>query len=164
LRELTSRKKRAAMNSTTSSVISTVVAATKSTEFFFNGTMPIPPSVNMAYTIIQTKDGIRVGPTPALKRFKDDAILMLSQAYHDWSMINAIREAKRKVPLHVVLRVYFPTEWKRDLDGIIKYAVDAAFDRIQLNDNLIIKLEAEKHVDPVQPRIEIEISRICIVP
>ncbi len=100
------------------------------TQPFFRGTMPVPPSVNMAYKLIHTKDSMRVGPTVTLKNFKDDAALMLSQAYHDYALINGIRASKYKVPLHVVLRVYFPTEWKRDLDGIIKYAVDAAFDRI----------------------------------
>src|SRR6266568_8550031 len=104
---------------------------------------------------------MRVGPTVYLKNFKDAASKMLSdheKTFHDWSLINAIRASKYKVPLYVVLRVYFPSEWKRDLDGIIKYAVDAAFDRIQLNDNQIVKLEAEKLVDLVEPRVEIEIS------
>src|SRR6266704_2237731 len=78
------------------------------TQPFFRGTMPVPPSVNMAYKLIHTKDSMRVGPTVYLKNFKD--------------------------------------------------AVDAAFDRIDINDNQIVKLEAEKLVDMVEPRVEIEIS------
>lgn len=131
---------------------------------FFSGRMPIPPSVNMAYQIIRDRDshervrGMRIGPTPALDQFKRDASLMLTQAYHDWSLINAIRESKRKVPLAVKIEVYFATEWRRDLDGVIKYAIDAAFERMQINDNQVVEIQAEKLVDVVEPRVEIEIS------
>lgn len=131
---------------------------------FFSGRMPIPPSVNMAYQVIRDRDshervrGMRIGPTPALVQFKYDAALMLTQAFADWSLINAIRESKRKVPLAVKIDVYFSTEWKRDLDGILKYAIDAAFDRMQLNDNQVVSVQAEKLVDQIEPRVEIEIS------
>jgi Holliday junction resolvase RusA-like endonuclease len=133
---------------------------------FFSGSMPIPPSVNGAYQIIQMREGsritgMRLGPTPALEQFKRDAALMLTQGFHDWSLINAIRQSKTKTPLAVRLQVYFSSEWKRDLDGIIKYAIDAAFARIELNDNLVVKVEAEKLVDPLEPRVEIEIR--CLI-
>lgn len=127
----------------------------------FSGSMPLPPSVNGAYKIVRAGDFQRIGPTPALEQFKRDAALTLTQAQCDWSTINAVRESKRKVPLAVTLRVYFSTEWKRDLDDVVKYAIDAAFTRMQLNDNLIIQLEAEKLVDIVEPRVEIDVR--CVV-
>lgn len=125
---------------------------------FFSGSMPVPPSTNHAYMIVRTKSGSRVGPTDQLTVFKEGAALMLSQAYHDWSLINAIRTSKRKVPLSVKIDAYFSSEWKRDLDGIIKFSTDAAFERIQLNDNQVVSVQAEKHVAVDEPRVEIEIS------
>lgn len=129
---------------------------------FFSGKMPLPPSVNAAYKLIKSRDGMRIGPTPALMQFKADAALLLTNAYADWSLINAIRDAHRKTPLSVTIRVYFSTEWKRDLDGAIKYVIDAAFERIRLNDNLVVRVEAEKSVDPLEPRVEIDIA--CALP
>ena len=128
---------------------------------FFSGKMPLPPSTNQAYKVVYSKTHMRVGPSIDLTIFKDGAAMMLSQAYHDWSLINAIRESRRKVPLAVKIQAYFATEWKRDLDGIVKFAMDAAFDRIALNDNLVVRIDVEKLVDPMEPRIEIEIR--CVV-
>src|SRR5579875_2792899 len=127
---------------------------------FFKGVTPLPPSVNAAYKIIRSRrtQEQRVGPTKELEQFKQDAALLLSQAEIDWSLVNAVRASRRKTPLRVVARVYFSTEWRRDLDGVIKYAVDACFARMELDDRLVTTLVATKHVDPVQPRIEIEIS------
>ncbi len=131
----------------------------------FSGSMPLPPSTNMAYHVgkIRTDRGVisRIIPTPALEQFKSEAAYKLSQAHQDYATINAIRDSKRKVPLSVQLRVYFPTEWKRDLDGVVKFAIDAAFTRMQLNDNLIVQIEAEKLVDPEEPRVEIDVR--CVV-
>lgn len=132
---------------------------------FFTGSMPIPPSVNQAYKIIRMYDkehniGMRVGPSEALEQFKKDAALLLSQAEVDWSLVNAIRASKRKVPLAVRLFVYFASEWKRDLDGIFKFAIDAAFEKLQLNDNLVVRVDAEKLVDALQPRVDIELRMV----
>jgi len=135
---------------------------------FFSGKMPLPPSVDNAYKIItiRTKNGPvnTFGATSALEQFKIGAAWMLTQAYADWSVIDAIRENKvrsKKVPLAVYMQVYFSTEWKRDLDGVFKFAIDAAFTKMQLNDNLIVSIEAEKLVDANDPRVEIEVR--CVV-
>ncbi len=53
------------------------------------------------------------------------------------------------------------TEWKRDLDGVFKFAIDAAFNKMGLNDNLVVSIEAEKLVDASDPRVEIEVR--CVV-
>jgi len=127
-------------------------------EPFFRGVVPLPPSTNMGYKVIMTAESTRVGPTAALQQFKHDSMLMLSQAYYDWSLINAIRDSKKKTPLAVRLHAYMQSEWKRDLDGVIKYVIDAVFDRMQLNDNQVVLLIAEKHVDQIgDPRVELEV-------
>ncbi len=135
---------------------------------FFRGKMPLPPSVDNAYKIItiRTKNGpiTTLGATPALDQFKIGAAWMLTQAYADWSVIEAIKNNKirsKKTPLAVHITVYFSTEWKRDLDGVFKFAIDAAFNKMGLNDNLVVSIEAEKLVDASDPRVEIEVR--CVV-
>jgi len=128
---------------------------------FFSGVMPLPPSINDAYQIITYKGGKRIGPSSDLQQFKNDAALMLTQAEANWSLINAIRDSKRKVPLAVEIRVYFRSQWKQDLDDVLKFIIDAAFTRIQLNDNQVIELHSIKEVDPIEPRATIEIK--CVV-
>jgi len=133
---------------------------------FFRGMMPLPPSVNGSYKPRGYKQANQSGiaGTPELSQFKRDAALLLSQAEHDWVIINKLREnnAKRAMtPLAVVLRFFFPTEWKRDLDGPMKAAIDAAFARLELDDRLVVSIQAEKLVDALNPRCEIEVR--CVV-
>jgi Holliday junction resolvase RusA-like endonuclease len=130
---------------------------------FFHGVMPLPPSVNASYKprAGRSEGQGGIAATKALEQFKRDAQLMLSQAEHDWSVINAIRDAKRKVALKVTIRLYFATEWKRDLDGGLKAVIDAAFARMQLDDRLVVAIDAEKLVDPIDPRAEIDVR--CVV-
>ena|SRR6266568_5122077 len=127
---------------------------------FFAGYMDLPPGINASY-----KPGSEEHPivgTKELHQFKKDAALLLSQGYHDYSLINAIRESKRKVPLRVDLHFFFRTMWKQDIDGGIKACLDATFQRLELNDNLIVDLHVWKHADPIRQRAEIEVY--CALP
>jgi Holliday junction resolvase RusA-like endonuclease len=76
----------------------------------------------------------------------------------NWDVLSALRASPRKTPLSVSCVAYFASEWRRDLDGIIKHAVDATFAFLHLNDNQVVKLEAEKLVDAKDPHIEIAVA------
>jgi len=136
---------------------------------FFRGTVPLPPSQNHATKpiAVQTKTGNYIGKTiatTALNQFKKDAAWMLSdikQNFYDWSVINAIRESKAKIPLAVEVRIYFSTMWKSDSDNREKHAVDAVFNKLQLNDRLVVDTHMTKLVDASDPRVEIEVR--CVV-
>src|SRR5205807_5706424 len=101
-------------------------------------TMDLPPGVNASYK--PGSDQHPIVGTAELHQFKSDAALLLSQGYHDYSLINAIRSSKRKVPLRVCLNFFFKYLWKQDIDGGIKAALDAVFHRLELNDVLIVDL------------------------
>jgi Holliday junction resolvase RusA-like endonuclease len=128
---------------------------------FFTGRMELPPGINASYKRVSFKrDGEIIhtlGESESLHQFKRDAALQLSQGYHDWSLINAIRQSKRKVPLRMTITFYFKSLWKRDIDGGIKAVQDAVFSRLELNDTLIVKLNVEKYEDPEAPRAEVEV-------
>lgn len=132
-------------------------------EPFFRGEVPLPPSTNKAYTIIYIGDQPRIGPSSELKQFKKDAASTLLQADIDQQALLAIREAKCKVPLAVGLTAYFETMWRRDLDGIIKFSIDAVFEFIGLNDRLVVELDnPKKLVDRTHPRVEVTIRTVII--
>lgn len=127
---------------------------------FFTGRMPLPPSVNGAYKIGYIGNHPRIISTPALEQFKQEAMVTLardSRSFTDFAVLEALRSARIKTPLDVKLLVYYTSEWKRDLDGPEKYAVDAAFDFLGLDDRLVVHKESWKYVDAVDPRVEIEI-------
>lgn len=136
------------------------------TQPFFKGSMPLPPSINASYKprAKRDEDESAIAGTAELQQFKKDAALLLSQAEHDWDIINKLRESNKKrcqTPLAATIRFYFTTEWKSDVDGPIKAALDACFARLELDDRLVVKLEVQKLVDPVDPRCEIEVC--CVV-
>lgn len=126
---------------------------------FFKGVMPLPPSTNQAYRVIYVKSQPRLGPSEALKQFKCDAGKTLLEAEIDLQQLQSVREAKCKTPLSVSLVAYFSSMWRRDLDGIVKFSIDAVFECLQFNDNLIVELDARKLVD-IQPRVEITLAII----
>lgn len=122
----------------------------------FSAEISLPPvGINHSYQPIRRGAGLSLVLTEAAIQFKADAALLLTRGEHDFAMINAIRNAKIKVPLAVELTFYFPTMWKRDLDGGIKIALDAVFHHLDLNDNQVVRLIANKEVDEKNPRLEI---------
>lgn len=133
---------------------------------FFAGRCELPPGINQAYSIgyVPTKNGPkpRIVDSEASKQFKKDAVLLLSQGYHDWNIINAIKASKRKVPLRMEMTFYFKSMWKRDVDGGEKAVQDAVFQRLGLNDVLVVDLHISKEVDVDEPRVEVEVY--CIIP
>lgn len=131
---------------------------------FFIGSMWLPPSVNGSYQIIKASNGhATIGATPELEQFKEAAALTLTRATCDQAALQTILAAKAKhkhIPLAVHLDAYFSTMWKRDLDGVFKAAIDAAFTSLGLNDNLMVRFSSDKLVDASNPRVEIFIALI----
>lgn len=125
---------------------------------FFRGTMSLPPSINAAYKIVHIGQCERIGPTQKLEDFKEQAAWELKTAYIDEAVLKSIQRSRVKIPLAVILRVYFPTMWKCDLDDVLKFAIDAAFLRCGLNDNQVVHIDADKFADREHPRVEIEIQ------
>jgi hypothetical protein len=133
---------------------------------FFRGRMKLPPSVNEAYTLVRIhpKDGEpfnRIGPSKKLERFKADAAAELLGATCDRSVVKAIYESyekERYVPLVVSVRFFFREMWKRDVDGGLKFVVDAAFEAMGLNDKLVVKVrDLDKEVNRRDPHAEIDV-------
>lgn len=139
---------------------------------FFVGSVPLPPSVNASYQVIKVKVldkktgrhviKHRIGPTPDLEAFKLQADSWLKRhAPVDKEVLETIQHANEHTPLDCVIRGYFVTMWKRDLDGIIKASVDALFAHIGLDDRLVVHYDVTKLVDRDNPRVEIELRLLA---
>ncbi len=125
---------------------------------FFVAELPIPPGINKSYRVVVVHGHGRIGHTLAAQHYLENAPLLLSQAAtHDALLVHAIRKSRFKIPLAVDLRFFFPTLWKRDVDGGVKIVLDAIFGYLQLNDNLVTGMHVTKEVDAERPRVEIEV-------
>ena len=129
----------------------------------FKGRLPLPPGINRSYQIVYIGKRPRISDTPRAVAFKEEAALRLNQQQQavQWWMVENIRnhvEEKVYIPLAVDITYFFPTMWRRDLDGGDKAVIDAVFKFLQLNDNLLVDLHATKQVDKSDPRVEISIS------
>ncbi|HET8913465.1 MAG TPA: hypothetical protein VFN23_18480 [Ktedonobacteraceae bacterium] len=129
---------------------------------FFTGHIPLPPSTNMAYKPAVIDGHLRIIPTPALEHFKEEAAQWLAWencSFVDMPVLEALRASRHiKTPLRVRLTPWFSSPWKRDLDGIYKFSIDAVFTYLQLNDNQIVLVDpVEKRVDAEKPRVGVEL-------
>jgi crossover junction endodeoxyribonuclease RusA len=64
----------------------------------------------------------------------------------------------KEQPLACDLAFYFETPFKRDLDGGLKIALDAVSTQLGLDDRYIVSLTLDKRIDPLNPRLEIEMG------
>lgn len=120
-----------------------------------SATLPLPPGINASY---KTGRGKFYG-SPELAHFKQEAHaqLYMQKDLFDWMAIAVIQKSKHKTPLAASIDFYYPTLWKRDIDGGEKAVIDALFECIGLNDNLIVDKHTRKLVDRGNPRCEIRV-------
>lgn len=89
-----------------------------------------------------------------------------SQACRDWEKLSA--ECARKAPglpyeplsnkIGIRIQVYFKDARRRDLDGILKAALDSWNGVVYQDDSQVEELQLKKFIDADDPRIEVEIE------
>lgn len=138
----------------------------------------LPPGINHSYDIrkIKTKLGKwahTLMDSDESKEFKSNVAeyLDLNQGIEiaDWEWIRKISDlsaGKNKVPLYADIYVYFPTLWKRDIDGCEKHIIDAACKFLKsggcnINDNTIVDKRIRKYAWSENPHCEISLS-VCL--
>lgn len=70
----------------------------------------------------------------------------------------ATLESARSAYWGLAVSAFFPTPLRRDLDDILKIAIDVISEGLRLNDNRLVDLHASKYLDPREPRLEIELE------
>lgn len=119
-------------------------------------TLPLPPSVNAQYVTVGRKRVL----SKVARTFKKDAskaIMLLQQQ----SKITPVEEkAFANNLLGVYMTFYFETPMRRDLDGGLKIALDTIATSLGFDDRNVVDLHLTKQIDPLHPRLEIEIETI----
>lgn len=116
-------------------------------------TLPLPPSINEQYA---TVNGHRV-TTAVARRFKQHVRSLLRPLSTNGELLARFRQSY----LALSLDFYFTTPLKRDLDGGLKITQDALCEGLGLNDNRVVDIHLVKHIDPLRPRLYVELEAIA---
>jgi crossover junction endodeoxyribonuclease RusA len=119
-------------------------------------TLPLPPGINEQYA---TVDGRRVS-TVAARQFKRQVRDALHSLERQEVIHDELRNSLRQNYLALFLDFYFTTPLKRDLDGGLKITQDALCEGLGLNDNRVVDIHLVKHIDPLHPRLYVELEAI----
>ena len=119
-------------------------------------TLPLPPGVNNHYVTVGRR---RVLSKPAMG-FKRDVDRTIERLRQSGTITDAQQRALAKSLLGVYLTFYFETPMRRDLDGGLKIALDAVCRALDLDDRAVVDLHLTKRIDPLHPRLELELEEI----
>lgn len=119
--------------------------------------LPLPPGVNNQYATV----GNRRVLSKEASRFKRDVKKLLQGAAGDAAW-NETEQARLKAGwLGLYFDFYFATPLKRDLDGGLKITQDALCEALGLDDRRVVDIHLVKRIDPLRPRVEVELEAIA---
>jgi crossover junction endodeoxyribonuclease RusA len=123
----------------------------------FQIVLPLPPGVNNQYVSIGRR---RVLSAPA-REFNRDVAKLIASRRTSGRLTTATERALADSLLGVYLVFFFETPHRRDLDGGLKICLDALARCIGFDDRAVVDLHLSKKIDPLQPRVEVEIETIA---
>jgi crossover junction endodeoxyribonuclease RusA len=118
--------------------------------------LPLPPGVNNQYVSV----GRRRVLSAAAKTFNRDVSKLIAAERTSGRLSTATERALADALLGVYLVYFFETPHRRDLDGGLKICLDALARTIGFDDRAVVDLHLSKKIDPLRPRVEIEIETI----
>jgi crossover junction endodeoxyribonuclease RusA len=119
-------------------------------------TLPLPPGVNNQYVTV----GKRRVLSKAAQSFKRDVTKYLNARRERGELVPAVERAFADSLIGVYLTFYFETPMRRDLDGGLKIALDALATGLGFDDRAVVDLHLVKQIDPLHPRLEVELETI----
>jgi crossover junction endodeoxyribonuclease RusA len=117
-------------------------------------TLPLPPGVNNQYVTV----GKRRVLSKDARAFHRTATAILQETLTRRDDAETWVSALRGKPFACDFVFYFETPFKRDLDGGLKIALDVLCTNLGLDDRYAVALTLEKRIDPLQPRLELELG------
>lgn len=118
--------------------------------------LPLPPSINQQYT----RAGIRRVLSKEAKSFKKTVAGKMHRLRVDEIITDTFIAALNTGWIGIFMDMYFESPLKRDLDGGLKIAQDAILSSLGVNDNRVVDIHLVKRIDPLRPRVEIELEAI----
>ena len=119
--------------------------------------LPLPPGVNNQYVSVGRR---RVLSAPA-RAFNGDVAKLVAKLRVDGRLPAGREGPFRDALLGVYLVFFFATPHRRDLDGGLKITLDALGRALGFDDRAIVDLHLTKRIDPLRPRVEVEIETIA---
>ena len=119
--------------------------------------LPLPPGVNNQYVCVGRR---RVLSAPA-KAFNRDVTKLIAAERSSGRLSTLTERALADALLGVYLVYFFETPHRRDLDGGLKICLDALARTIGFDDRAVVDLHLSKKIDPLRPRVEVEIETIA---
>jgi len=123
----------------------------------FQIVLPLPPGVNNQYVSVGRR---RVLSAPA-KTFNRDVTKLIAAQRSSGNLSPATEQALATSLLGVYLVYFFQTPHRRDLDGGLKICLDALARTIGFDDRAVVDLHLSKKIDPLRPRVEVDIETIA---
>jgi len=118
--------------------------------------LPLPPGVNNQYVTV----GNRRVLSKTARAFRKDVAVLIERQRAKGRLTSATEKALASSLLGVYLTFYFTSPMRRDLDGGLKISLDALGDELGFDDRKIVDLHLTKQIDPLHPRLEVEIETI----
>ncbi|HEU5430965.1 MAG TPA: RusA family crossover junction endodeoxyribonuclease [Thermomicrobiales bacterium] len=119
--------------------------------------LPLPPGVNNQYVTA----GKRRVLSASAQRFHREAAKRFATLRLAGTIRPAAEAALRQSLVGVYLTFYFETPMRRDLDGGLKIALDAIARGLGFDDRAVVDLHLTKRIDPLPPRLAVEIETIA---
>jgi crossover junction endodeoxyribonuclease RusA len=119
-------------------------------------TLPLPPSINQQYATVR---GRRV-LSKASRQYKRDVGKIIGRLRVKGVIPDALVAALKEGFVGLFIDFFFETPRRRDLDGGLKITQDAICDALGVNDNRVVDVHLVKRIDPLRPRIEVELEAI----
>jgi crossover junction endodeoxyribonuclease RusA len=118
--------------------------------------LPLPPGINQQYA---TVNGRRVLSRDS-RNYKKDVRKSIRRLRAEGVISDALVATLREAYVGLFIDFYFETPHRRDLDGGLKVAQDAICEALGVNDNRVVDVHLIKRIDPLRPRIEVELEAI----
>jgi len=118
--------------------------------------LPLPPGINQQYA---TVNGRRVLSKDS-RNYKKEVRRSIRRLRAEGVISDALVSALRKAYVGLFIDFYFETPHRRDLDGGLKVAQDAICEALGVNDNRVVDVHLIQRIDPLRPRIEVELEAI----
>jgi crossover junction endodeoxyribonuclease RusA len=118
--------------------------------------LPLPPSINQQYA---TVNGRRVLSADS-RRYKREVRKAMRRLRAEGTISEALVVALRRGFVALFIDFFFETPGRRDLDGGLKITQDAICEALGVNDNRVVDVHLVKRIDPLRPRIVVELEAI----
>ncbi|MBA3532101.1 MAG: RusA family crossover junction endodeoxyribonuclease [Ardenticatenales bacterium] len=119
--------------------------------------LSLPPSINHQYVTV--KNGRRTLSRDS-KKWKQEAKQELEVLRFEGRIPESFLAVASAGYLSLFLDFYFESPLKRDLDGGLKILQDTICEVLGLNDNRVVDIHLIKRMDPLRPRVEVQLEAL----